>query len=136
MYKHEIAVRVRYAETDQMGYVYYGQYATYFEVARVEMLRSLGLSYKKLEEEGVILPVHSLSVKYIKPAYYDNLLTVKTTLHELPTARIRFTYETFNEKDELINTAETTLVFISKKTGRPTLPPEALIETLQPHFKK
>lgn len=134
MYKHEVKIRVRYAETDQMGYVYYGHYATYFEVARVEMLRSLGFSYKKLEEEGVLLPVLSLSIKYIKPAYYDNLLTIKTVIPEAPAARIRFTYETFNEKHEMINTAETTLVFVNKITGRPTLPPADLMEAMLSYY--
>ncbi len=135
MYKHEIQIRVRYAETDQMGYVYYGHYATYFEVARVEMLRSLGFNYKKLEEEGVLLPVLSFTIKYIKPAYYDNLLTVKTVIPEAPAARIKFLYETFNEKNELLNTAETVLVFVNKKTGRPTLPPDDLMEVMMKFFK-
>jgi acyl-CoA thioester hydrolase len=117
-----------------MGYVYYGHYAAYFEVARVEMLRSLGFSYKKLEEEGVILPVLSYSIKYIKPAYYDNLLTIKTTIHELPSARIHFHYETFNEKKELINTAETVLVFVNKNTGRPTIPPGDLLDAMSRYF--
>jgi acyl-CoA thioester hydrolase len=136
MYRHEIQIRVRYGETDQMGYVYYGHYASYFEVARVEMLRSLGFSYKKLEEEGVLLPVLNFSIKYIKPAYYDNLLTIRTVIPETPAARIRFMYETFNEKNELINTAETTLVFVSKLSGRPTLPPADLMEAMLVHFIK
>jgi acyl-CoA thioester hydrolase len=134
MYKHEIQIRVRYAETDQMGYVYYGHYAAYFEVARVEMLRSLGFSYKKLEEEGVLLPVLTFSIKYIKPAYYDNLLTIKTVIPDAPSARLKFSYETFNEKNEIINTAETTLVFVNKKTGRPTSPPEDLMEAMMVFF--
>lgn len=135
MYKSEIQIRVRYAETDQMGYVYYGHYATYFEVARVEMLRSLGFNYKKLEEEGVILPVLTFSIKYIRPAFYDNLLTVVTTINELPSTRIRFSYETYNENSELLNTAETVLVFVNKSTGRPTTPPEDLFEVMKRYFK-
>jgi acyl-CoA thioester hydrolase len=119
MIVNEIQIRVRYAETDKMGYVYYGNYATYFEVARVEMLRSLGFSYKKLEEEGVMLPVLDFSIKYFKPAFYDELLTIKTTINETPGVRIRFEYETFNEKNVLLNKAETTLVFIDMKTNRP-----------------
>lgn len=119
MYTSEIQVRVRYAETDQMGYVYYGNYAAYFEVARVEALRSLGFSYKKLEEDGLMLPVLDFSVKYFKPAYYDDVLTIKTTIRELPQARIRFEYETYNENDVLLNTANTSLVFINKTTNRP-----------------
>ena len=134
MYRNETQIRVRYAETDQMGYVYYGHYAAYFEVARVEMLRSLGFSYKVLEEEGVILPVLNYSIKYIKPAFYDELLKIKIVIKELPATRIRFDYETFNEKEELINIAETTLVFVNKKTGRPTTPPDDLLEAMKRFF--
>ena len=134
MYRNETQIRVRYAETDQMGYVYYGHYAAYFEVARVEMLRSLGFSYKVLEEEGVILPVLNYTIKYIKPAFYDELLKIKIVIKELPATRIRFDYETFNEKEELINIAETTLVFVNKKTGRPTAPPDDLLEAMKRFF--
>lgn len=131
MISNEIQVRVRYAETDQMGYVYYGNYATYFEVARVELLRSIGFSYKKLEEEGIMLPVFEFSIKYFKPAFYDDLLTIKTIIPESPGARIKFLYETFNEKGILLNKAETTLVFISKATNRPTAVPDDLKEALK-----
>jgi acyl-CoA thioester hydrolase len=134
MIKTEISLRVRYAETDQMGYVYYGHYAQYFEVARVEMLRTMGFSYKKLEEEGVILPVLELFIKYIRPAYYDNLLTIITEIRELPGTRIHFHYETFNEKNELLNKAETTLVFVNKSTGRPTSVPNHLLEEFKKYF--
>ncbi len=98
------------------------------------MLRSLGFSYKVLEEEGVILPVLNYSIKYIKPAFYDELLKIKIVIKELPATRIRFDYETFNEKDELINIAETTLVFVNKKTGRPTAPPDDLLEAMKRFF--
>ncbi len=134
MYHSEIQIRVRYAETDQMGYVYYGNYAAYFEVARVEMLRSLGFTYKKLEEEGVLLPVLDFSIKYIRPAYYDDLLTIKTTIREIPAARIRFNYETLNEKKELLNVADTTLVFVDKKSGRPGPAPLDLMDAMRRHF--
>ncbi|MBP6532393.1 MAG: acyl-CoA thioesterase [Bacteroidia bacterium] len=127
MISNEIQVRVRYAETDQMGYVYYGNYATYFEVARVELLRSIGFTYKKLEEEGIMLPVFEFSIKYFKPAFYDDLLTIKTTIPETPSARIKFLYETFNENGVILNKAETTLVFISKATNRPTAIPNDLL---------
>src|SRR5258706_16447560 len=99
MYNAEISLRVRYGETDQMGYVYYGNYASYFEVARVETLRNLGFSYKAIEESGIILPVLSYYIKYIKPAYYDDCLTVKTMIKVIPMARIKFEYETYNQKD-------------------------------------
>lgn len=119
MIYHEIQIRVRYAETDQMGYVYYGNYATYLEVARVETIRKIGFTYKALEEEGILMPVLELKVKYIKPAYYDDLLTIKTWVRELPSARIKFEYDIENQDGQLLTKAETTLVFISKESGRP-----------------
>ena len=130
MITNEIHVRVRYAETDQMGYVYYGNYATYFEVARVELLRSVGFTYKKLEEEGIMLPVFEFSIKYFKPAFYDDLLTIKTTLEYNDGARIRFHYEIFNESGSLLNKAETTLVFIDRRTNRPTIMPAKMKSVL------
>lgn len=120
-------IRVRYGETDQMGYCYYGNYAQYFEVGRVEALRSLGMSYKSLEEQGVMLPVSEFSVKYLSPAFYDDLLTVKTTITEIKAARIYFTYELINEKGIVISKAETTLVFVDKTTMRPRHAPENFI---------
>ncbi|MBP6335607.1 MAG: acyl-CoA thioesterase [Bacteroidia bacterium] len=135
MFHSEVKIRVRYAETDQMGYVYYGNYAAYFEVARVETLRSLGFSYKTLEEKGVMLPVMNFSVDYLKPAYYDDLLTIKTTIRELPTARIRFEYETYNEAGILINKAETTLVFINKILNRPCAAPSDFLNAIDEFFK-
>jgi acyl-CoA thioester hydrolase len=135
MIRNDLQIRVRYAETDQMSYVYYGHYAQYFEVARVEMLRSLGFTYKKLEEEGVMLPVLEYSIKYYRPAYYDDLLTIKTEIRELPAARIRFFYETFNEKNELLNRAETTLVFVNRKNGKPTSLPDDLREVMEKFFE-
>ncbi|MFN8166678.1 MAG: thioesterase family protein [Bacteroidia bacterium] len=134
MLTNEIHIRVRYAETDQMGYVYYGNYAAYFEVARVEMLRTLGFNYKELELEGVMLPVLEFSIKYFKPAYYDDLLTIKTTVPEMPGARIRFLYEIYNEKNELLNKAETTLVFINKTTNRPVVMPAKMQSVMKSHF--
>ena len=130
MITNEIQIRVRYAETDQMGYVYYGNYATYFEVARVELLRSVGFTYKKLEEEGIMLPVFEFSIKYFKPAFYDDLLTIKTTLEYNDGARIRFHYEIFNESGSLLNKAETTLVFIDRRTNRPTIMPAKMKSVL------
>jgi acyl-CoA thioester hydrolase len=134
MYTTEIKIRVRYAETDQMGYAYYGNYAEYFEVARVEALRNLGFSYKKLEEEGTILPVLSYSVKFIKPAYYDDELTIKVSIKEMPMARIHFSYEVYNEKDELTTVADTTLVFINRKTNKPCPAPEHFLAVLKKFF--
>ena len=134
MYKSTTKVRVRYSETDMMGYVYYGNYATYFEVARVEAIRSLGVSYRQMEDDGIALPVLDFSIKYYKPAFYDDELTVETIIKEIPKARIHFTYKTYNASDELLNEAETTLVFINKATMKPCAAPEYFIEKLKKHF--
>lgn len=134
MYKQDVQVRVRYAETDQMGYVYYGNYATYYEVARVEVFRELGYPYKNLEKEGVGMPVLSLAIKYHHPARYDDLLTIKVSIPEKPQARIRFIYEVTNQEDKLINSGETELVFIKLDSGRPTRLPERMKELLEPYF--
>ena len=117
MFSSEVKIRVRYGETDRMGYVYYGNYAEYFEVARVEALRELGLNYKDVEDSGIMLPVYTFNIKYFKPAFYDDLLTIKTTIKEIPQARITFEYETYNEKKELLNKGETVLVFIDIKSN-------------------
>lgn len=134
MYQHETRFRVRYGETDRMGYVYYGNYATYFEVGRVEALRSLGFSYRSLEDSGYLLPVAEFSVRYKKPAYYDDLLVLTTRIISPPGVRLRFTYELRNEAGELLNEAETTLVFVNKASGRPCQPPDALANALQRYF--
>jgi len=126
MISREINIRVRYAETDQMGYVYYGNYAAYFEMGRVELLRSIGTSYKKLEDNGIMLPVRDFSIRYIKPALYDDLLTLTSTLTETPSTRIHFTYQIHNESGILLCKAETTLVFVDKQSGRPVQVPEEL----------
>lgn len=134
MVKSTTKVRVRYAETDRMGFVYYGNYSIYFEIARVEMLRELGISYKALEDSGISLPVLEFRIKYLKPAYYDELLTVQTVMPELPSARIKFTYETKNADGVLLNVAETTLAFVQSATLRPCLPPDAVLEKIKPYF--
>jgi acyl-CoA thioester hydrolase len=135
MYSHQTTLRVRYAETDRMGYVYYGTYAQYFEVGRVEALRSLGMSYRRMEEEGLMLPVHDLSVRFHKPAFYDDLLTVRTTIGTMPSVRIRFDYEVRNEEGVLLTEAATTLVFIDRATNRPCRAPAELLEKLAPYFE-
>lgn len=127
MKTHTIHIRVRYAETDRMGFVYYGNYATYFEMARVEWLRNLGFRYRDMEDQGIALPVTEYTVKYLKPAFYDQQLTIRTTVTELDGVRIKFHYDTFNESDELINKAETTLVFINTSTQKPCAAPEGLV---------
>jgi acyl-CoA thioester hydrolase len=126
----ENKVRVRYAETDRMGYCYYGNFATYFEVGRVEALRSLGVSYKKLEDDGIILPVLDFQIKYFKPALYDEELRIETVIEQVKGARIFFSYKTYNEQNELLNQATTTLVFVDFQTKRPISPPDYLVEIL------
>jgi len=134
MYQFETSIRVRYAETDQMGYVYYGNYATYYEVTRVEALRSLGISYKILEENGILMPVLENWSKYIRPAKYDDLLTIKLNLKEMPAMRITFEYEVYNEDKKLINLGSTTLVFLDKSSGKPILVPDVVQDVLKPYF--
>ena len=134
MFEHACRLRVRYAETDRMGYVYYGVYAQYFEVARVEALRALGISYREMEDGGVMLPVHDLSLKYHKPALYDDELTIIARIATLPTVRIRFTYEVRNGRDVLLTEGETTLVFVDKVTGRPCRAPQDLLDRMSPYF--
>lgn len=134
MYSHSTKIRVRYGETDQMGYMYYGNYAQYYEVGRVEMLRSLGMSYSSMEADGIMMPVLELKCKYIKPALYDQEITVKTIIKTLPGVRIFFEYELYNEKDELINIGATTLVFVDMKKNKPTNPPENFMEKLSVFF--
>jgi len=126
----ENKVRVRYAETDRMGYCYYGNFAIYFEVARVEALRSLGVTYRQLEDDGVILPVLEYSIKYFKPAYYDEELRIETVIEQVKGARIFFSYKTFNEAGEQLNQATTTLVFVDVQTKRPMNPPVHLVSLL------
>lgn len=106
-----------------MGYLYYGNYAAYFEVGRVELLRSLGVSYRALEDRGILLPVRDFSVRYIKPAYYDEHLTLQTAVSELSNARVIFQYKLRNDSNDLLTTAATTLVFVDRASGRPISPP-------------
>lgn len=134
MYISETTVRVRYAETDQMGYVYYGNYTHYYEVGRVEALRQLGTSYKEMEDNGIMLPVYTCSLKYLKPAVYDDLLVIKTIIRELPSLKIMFDYEVYNQKNELLNLGSTTLVFINKATNKPCRAPESFIEKIGKFF--
>lgn len=128
---HEIQVRVRYSETDQMGVVYHGNYAQYFEMGRVEWLRNIGISYKWMEENGIMLPVVALSMNYKKPAHYDDNLLVKTIFKKLSTVKIEFDYEIYNEQMDLLTIANSTLVFVDMKTGRPTAPPDYIMELIE-----
>ena len=120
----ETNIRVRYGEVDRMGYVYYGNYPLYYESARTEMLRNFGLSYRQMEDEGIILPVMDMHIEYLAPALYDDLLTIKTILIQYPAVRLIFNYEIYNESRDLLNIASTTLVFADAKTKKPRKAPE------------
>ncbi|MDZ7846758.1 MAG: thioesterase family protein [Owenweeksia sp.] len=135
MYNNNSSLRVRYAETDQMAVVYYGNYPQYFEVGRVEALRSLGMSYRKMEEQGLILPVFHLEIKYHKPALYDDNLKILTQIRELPTTRITFHHEIYNESNHLLTSGSVQLVFVDKTSRRPRRCPADLTERLRGFFK-
>lgn len=135
MYETLTQLRVRYAETDQMNVVYYGNYAQYFEVGRVESIRNLGMSYKDMEASGVIMPVTEMQIRYLRPAKYDDLLTIKTTLRELPTAhKIEFYQEVYNEEGKLLTSGKVSLYFLDAVTKQKTIMPENLRKKLEPFF--
>lgn len=136
MYRSTTQIRVRYGETDQMGYLYYGNYALYYEVGRAEAIRALGFTYRELEEMGVMMPVVELNSQYFRPALYDDLITVHTVLKEMPEgAKIQFHSELFNEKGQLLNKGVTTLVFYDPKEKKKIDMPEALVKCLAPFFQ-
>jgi len=134
MYSSETTVRVRYSETDQMQYVYYGNYAAYYEVARVEALRQLGLSYNDLENSGIMMPVLESHSYYHKPAKYDELLTIKVNIPQLPLVKIKFEYEIYTENGNKIHSGDTTLAFIKIDNGKPTRAPSSMTNLLAPFF--
>ena len=135
MIKSETKIRVRYGETDQMGYVYYGVYAQYYEVGRVEAMRLLGFSYRQIEEKGILMPVIDFSISYKKPAFYDDEITVVTYIREKPTGlRINFEYECFNSAGELINTGKVTLVMLDKATNKMCKIPDWFQNAFNPFF--
>jgi len=134
MYQSETSVRVRYGETDQMGYVYYGYYAMYYEVARVEALRKLGLTYREIEAMGIIMPVLENHSRFLLAGKYDELLRIVTTIKEQPTVRITFQYDIYNEENTLIHQGQTVLAFVDQKSGKPCRPPEAMMRVLAPFF--
>ncbi len=136
MIKAEVKLRVRYGETDQMGYAYYGVYAQYYEVGRVETMRALGFSYKDVEDKGILMPVIDYTISYKKPAFYDDEITIVTTVKELPkSARIVFDYECYNTKKELLNTGSVTLVFIDKAKNKPCIAPDWFHDAAKKYFK-
>lgn len=135
MFISETRIRVRYGETDQMGYLYYGNYALYYEVGRAEAIRQLGMTYRQIEESGVVMPVAELFVTYLRPALYDDLIIVKTILKELPEgSRIKFHSELYNEAGELLNKGIVTLVFYDPMAKKKVNMPELLKQKLIPFF--
>lgn len=134
MFVFNTQLRVRYADTDQMGYAYYGNYGAYYEVARVESLRYLGYSYRELEAQGIMMPVLENHSQFLRPAMYDELLRIEVTLPQPPGVRIQFFYKIFNEQDQLIHTGNTLLAFVRKDSGRPCRPPKILQDLFSPFF--
>jgi acyl-CoA thioester hydrolase len=130
MKSHNSYVKVRYAETDQMGVVYHGNYAQYLEIARIDWLDAIGVSYKKMEEEGVMLPVYELKTRFKRSAKFDDLLKIETNLLKKPGVRIEFSYKIFNENRELLTEAETTLIFMDMKKNKPIKCPQYILEKL------
>ena len=135
MYSFDYQKRVRYGETDQMGYLYSGQYAQYYEIGRVEMMRSLGIRYKDLEDEhGVMMPVVSLQMRFVRPAYYDELLTIRTAVRKMPDKFITFEVEIRNEAGKLLNAGSVRLCFVEKATQKTVPLPAFIQQKLAPHF--
>ena len=135
MHTHTTHLRVRYAETDKMGYLYYGHYPKYYEVGRVELLRDLGWSYRQMEDEaGIGMPVMSLDMRYVRPAYYDDLLTIVTTLRRPPGETVTFHVEVKNERGKLVNGGRVKLCFIELATGKRVPPPQRLLDLLRSSF--
>jgi len=128
------SIRVRYGETDPMKYVYYGNYAEYFEVARVELFRTLGMSYDEIEKRGIFLPVSEYKIKYLKPALYDQLLEIRTYVRKIPGIRIEFDYEIYNEDQVKITEASTTLFFLDSETNKIVKCPEYLMELIKKNW--
>jgi len=135
MYSFDYNYRIRYADIDQMGYMYYGNYAKLYEIGRVEALRSLGLRYRDLEETGIIMPVYENKSRFISPAKYDDLVTIRVIIKSLPKVRIIFHYEIYDEQKTLLHTGETTLVFVKTLNNRITTCPEEITDRLLPFFK-
>jgi acyl-CoA thioester hydrolase len=134
MLYNETKIRVRYGETDRMGYLHHGTYALYFESGRTELLRQLGITYKQMEDDGVLLPLSNLTIHFLLPAYYDDELVVKTILKKLPSVRLEFEYDIRNVNDNIICKASTTLVFVSAQTRKPIRMPDYFYQIIKPYF--
>mgnify|MGYP000894752176 CR=1 FL=1 len=126
----ETKIRVYYEDTDQMGVVYYGNYARYYEIGRTEMIREMGFTYRGMEEMNIMLPARSLKINYLKPAYYDDLLIVRTIIDSIPKVKFPIKTEIYNEKGELINYGEVVLAFFNSKTNKPCAAPKYFIDEM------
>ncbi|MDR2232882.1 MAG: acyl-CoA thioesterase [Tannerella sp.] len=135
MLTYEMTIRVRYKETDAMGVVHHSNYATYYESARTEMLRSLGTSYRDIEHSGILMPVHEINMKFYKPAFYDDLLTVKLIVRRMPSVRMIFEHEIFNERGELVNTGTVVLTLLDVLTRKVCRPPKELTDLFAKYFE-
>jgi len=131
MKTHYTYVKVRYAETDQMGVVHHGNYAEYLEMSRIDWLGQFGISYKKMENEGIMLPVYSMQFKFIKPATFDDILKIETRLKKIPQVKIEFEYSIYNQEKELLTTASTVLVFMDSVSRKPIKCPDFILEKLE-----
>lgn len=132
----ETKIRVYYEDTDQMGVVYYGNYARYYEIGRTELIRDMGFTYKQMEELNIMLPARSLKINYLKPAFYDDLLTVRTIIDTIPKVKFPIKTEIYNEKGELINFGEVVLAFFSSKTNKPCPAPQFFIDEIVKIFSQ
>ncbi|MBC8486670.1 MAG: acyl-CoA thioesterase [Bacteroidetes bacterium] len=135
MITSENKIRVRYDEVDKMGYVYHGNYAKYYHISRTELLRKVRISDKELENYNIILPVIEMTIKYLKPVFYDDVITIKTTIKELPTSRMEFFHKVFNQNHEIINVASSTLIFVNSNTRKPMRVPEIILNKLKSYIK-
>ena len=136
MIEHSIFVRVPYADTDPMGFVHHANYVRYFENGRAELFRKFGLNYKDMEDNGIQMPVLTMHVKFLNPAFYDDMLTVKTFIREVPRVKVKFEYETYNQQGLLLNTAEVVLCFMKKETKKACLPPENVKKVISELYQK
>jgi len=134
MHINETAIRVRYCEVDRMGYLHHANYAIYYEEARTELIRKLGLTYREMEDRGVLLPVHELHIKYHRPVFYDDLVTIKTSLSKDPSVRLHFDYQMINQNGELVSEARTTLIFVDAASRKPMRMPSFFSELIRPYL--
>ena len=136
MITSETKIQIRYDEVDKMGYVYHGNYAKYFHISRTELMREIGFSDKELEAQNIILPVIEMNIKYKNPVFYDDIITIKTSLNHIPGSRMKFLHEVRNHNNELINQAESTVVFVDMHTRKPIKAPERIVDKIKLYLEK